>query len=631
MPDTMRHTLPPDRGRTTRIALIGAPNCGKTSLFNALTGANQRVGNYSGVTVERKEGTAATPGGHALSVIDLPGTHSLRARSPDEEVTRDIVLGARADVPRPDLLLVVADATHLRPGLRLAQELGRVGIPALLVVNMIDIAEARGTKIDLERMSAELGLPVVASTAVRKAGMAALWARLDRMLEAGLAPQGQIEWTHPSAADLRAALREADRIIAASVRMPAAPRTATAAIDAVVLHPVAGPLILLGLLFAMFQAVFAGAAPIMDGIAAGFEGLAAAIQATMPAGPLQSLLIDGVIAGVGAVVIFLPQIVILFLFILLLEDLGYMARAAFLMDNLMGHAGLNGRAFIPLLSSFACAIPGIMAARVIDDRRDRLVTILIAPLMTCSARIPVYTLLIGAFIPAREVVGGIGLQGLVMFGLFAAGIFSALAVALVIWLLLRRHEIAAPLMLDLPDYKLPRLKGVLLGLWQRSWTFLRRAGTIIFAASVVIWALSSYPTPPEGATGPAIQASFAAGIGHLIEPLLRPLGFNWEIAVALIAGLAAREVTVAGLATVYAVSVPGDAAIGAVLAEQWSLATALAMLAWFVFAPQCLSTLVVIRRETGRARWMWVSVAYMFALAYFAAFVTYQVATRLGG
>ncbi|MEZ5769934.1 MAG: ferrous iron transporter B [Paracoccaceae bacterium] len=496
---------------------------------------------------------------------------------------------------------------------------------------MIDIAAARRIEIDLDAMARELGLPVVASTAVRKAGMAALWARLDRMLAEGIAAPGPLRWSQPSAGDLRLSLREADRVIAASVRAPAAARTATALIDRVVLHPVAGPVILLGLLFAMFQAVFAGAAPVMDLIAAGFDALAAAARASLPEGLLRSLAVDGVIAGVGAVVIFLPQIVILFLFILLLEDLGYMSRAAFLMDNLMGQAGLHGRAFIPLLSSFACAVPGIMATRVIDDRRDRLVTILIAPLMTCSARIPVYTLLIGAFVPSREVGFGIGLQGLVMFGLFAAGIVSALSAALVVRLVFRRHEIAAPLMLDLPDYKLPRLKGVLLGLWQRASTFLSRAGTIIFAASVVIWALSTYPLPPEGATGPAIQHSAAAWIGHLVEPLLRPIGFNWQIAVALLAGLAAREVTVAGLATVYAVAAPGEAALGAALAANWSLATALALLAWFVFAPQCLSTVAVIRRETGRALWMWVSVGYMFALAYAAAFATYRIATLLGG
>jgi len=618
-------------GEFRRVALLGNPNCGKTALFNLLTGSRQKVANYAGVTVERKEGQTTTPGGHTLSIIDLPGTHSLRARSPDEEVTRDIVLGSRADVAPPDLLLVVADATHLRPGLRLAQELGRVGIPLLVVVNMIDIATARGIEIDLERMAAELGLPVVASTAVRKAGMAALIARLDRMLDAGLPPRGAAGWSHPTAADLRAGLREADRVIAAAVRGPAPRRGVTARVDAVVLHPVAGPLILLGLLFAMFQAVFAGAAPIMDLIALGFEQLAAGIGALLPPGLLRSLIVDGAITGVGSVLIFLPQILILFLFILLLEDLGYMARAAFLMDNIMGHAGLHGRAFIPLLSSFACAIPGIMSARVIDDRRDRLVTILIAPLMTCSARIPVYTLLIGTFVPAREVGFGIGLQGLVMFGLFAAGIVSALTVALVVRLVFRRGEVPAPLMLDLPDYKLPRPRGVLLGIWQRAWAFLRRAGTIIFGASVLIWVLSNFPLPPEGATGPAIEHSFAAMIGHLIEPLLRPLGFNWEIAVALVAGLAAREVTVAGLATVYAVSGPGEAALSAVLSANWSLATALALIAWFVFAPQCLSTLVVIRRETGRARWMWITVGYMFALAWIAAFATYQIATLLGG
>ena len=627
----MRDQSQGPRDRVLQVALIGAPNCGKTSLFNALTGANQRVGNYSGVTVERKVGQTETPGGHRLSIIDLPGTNSLRARSPDEEVTRDIVLGARVDAPRPDLLLIVVDATHLRPGLRLAQELKRVGVPALVVINMIDIARARGIEIDLGRMSAELGLPVVASTAVRKAGMAELWQRLDAALDAGIAPRGAVEWTHPSAADLRLALREADRIIAVSVHTPVAPRTLTSVIDRVVLHPVAGPIILLALLFAMFQAVFAGAAPVMDLIAAGFDALSAAIATVVPSGILQSLLIDGMIAGVGGVVVFLPQILILFLCILVLEDLGYMARAAFLMDKLMGHAGLHGRAFIPLLSSFACAIPGIMAARVIDDRRDRLTTILIAPLMTCSARLPVYTLLIGAFVPARTVAGGFGLQGLVMFGLYAIGIVSALGVAFATRMLFRRHEIAAPLMLDLPDYKLPHARGVLLGLWQRAWAFLRRAGTIIFAASMAIWVLSTFPLAPEGATEPAIQYSFAAMIGHAIAPLFAPLGFSWEIVMALVPALAAREVIVAALGTVYAISGTGDAAIGSILAAQWSLATALSLIAWFVFAPQCLSTLAVIRRETGSAKWMWVAIGYMVALAYAAAFVTYHVTTLFTG
>lgn len=621
MRDTARRTEAP-----VGVALVGAPNCGKTSLFNALTGANQRVGNYSGVTVERKIGQAITPGGHALALIDLPGTHSLRARSPDEEVTRDIVLGRRDDGIEPDLLLVVADATHLRPGLRLTQELRRCGLPVMLVINMIDIARHRGIEIDLDRMAQLIGIPVVASTAVRRGGMEALWQAFDSLIDAGLAPRGPITWTEPSAADLRSALAEADRIIGAAVTHPPMPRTLSTRVDAVVLHPIFGPLFLLLLLFVMFQAVFAGAAPVMELISAGFDALSATIAGVVPAGLLRSFLIDGVIAGVGGVVVFLPQIVILFAFILALEDLGYMARAAFLMDRLMGHAGLHGRAFIPLLSSFACAIPGIMATRVIDDRRDRLTTILIAPLMTCSARIPVYTLLIGAFVPHRTVLGGVGLQGLVMFGLYAAGIVSALTVAFLTRILLRRGEIAAPFMLDLPDYKLPRPRGMALGLWQRATAFLRRAGTTIFAASVAIWVLSTFPQP-----GMAEGGSFAYRIGHLIEPLLAPVGFNWQISVALVPGMAAREVLVAALGTVYAVEGDSTQAIGSILAAHWSLATALALIAWFIFAPQCLATLAVIRREAGSARWAWIAAGYMFALAYAAAFATYHIARALGG
>lgn len=616
--------------RPTQIALVGAPNCGKTSLFNAMTGANQRVGNYSGVTVERKTGSATTPARFALSVIDLPGTHSLRARSPDEEVTRDVILARRADTAQPDLILLVADATNLRGALRLAQDLRQIGRPILMAVNMIDIARHRGIEIDLERLSHEIGLPVVATTAVRRGGLDALWAQLDTMIGAGLPPHTPPTWTEPDSATLRAYLREADRIIAASVRLPEAHHTLTNRIDHVVMHPIFGPIILLVLLFTMFQAVFAGAAPIMDLIAAVFDGLSGIVSNTLPEGLVRSFLNDAVIAGVGGVIVFLPQIVILFFFILMLEDLGYMARAAFLMDRLMGVAGLHGRAFIPLLSSFACAIPGIMAARGIDDRRDRLTTILIAPLMTCSARIPVYTLIISAFIPNTKVLGGIGLQGLVMFGLYASGIVSALGVSLVARLVLRRNEAEASLMLDLPDYKLPRPAGVALGLWQRAWMFLRRAGTTIFMATIVIWLLATFPLAPADATEPAIAYSAAAWIGHLFAPLLEPIGFNWEIAVALIPGMAAREVAVAGLATVYAVA-GGTEGVATALAHHWSLATALAFLAWFIFAPQCISTLAVIRREAGGARWMWLTVSYMFALAYIAAFIVYRVTSAITG
>ncbi|GHE00084.1 iron transporter FeoB [Defluviimonas sp. 20V17] len=623
MPDGIPHRL-------RRLALVGVPNCGKTALFNALTGSRQKVGNYAGVTVERKVGTLRTPAGHSLEVVDLPGTYSLRARSPDEEVTRDMVLGRRAGEAAPDLLLAVADATNMRSALRLVLELGRTGRPLILVLNMYDIARHRGIEIDIAALEAGLGIPVIPATAVRKAGMQALWDKLDSLAARGLPPAAENSWAPPGALELRAAQRTADRLIKQAVRPPAKPHTLTNRIDNVLLHPVAGLAILLVILFVMFQAVFTWAAPLMDLIAGGFDALGARVGTTLPPGLIQSFLQDGVIAGVGSVLVFLPQILILFMFILLLEDLGYMARAAFLMDRIMGGAGLHGRAFIPLLSSFACAIPGIMAARVIDNRRDRLTTMLVAPLMTCSARIPVYTLLISAFIPHRAILGVLSLQGLVMFGLYAAGIVSALAVSLAAKLLFWRHAPSPPFMLELPDYKMPRLKSVTIGLYTRGRIFVKRAGTTIFLATVVIWALATFPAPPPGATEPAITYSFAAMIGNLIHPLLAPVGFNWQISVALVPGMAAREVAVAGLGTVYAISGGGEAQIGHVLAQQWSLATALALLAWYIFAPQCISTLAVIRREAGGAKWMWLAFGYMLALAYVAAFVTYQGAVLLG-
>ena len=619
--------LPDPDALHLEVALVGAPNCGKTALFNAMTGATQKVGNYSGVTVERKVGIATTPAGRRFSVIDLPGTHSLRARSPDEEVTRDVLLGQRKGERVPDMVLAVADATNLRGALRLVGELKKVGLPIVLILNMIDIARHRGLQIDHEALSEDLGIPVVTATAVRRGGLDALWARLDPMLEAGLEPARESTWQAPSSHDLRVAMREAEKLVNDHVIRPPEPDTVSARIDRVVLNPIAGPLILLAILFTMFQAVFSWAAPFMDAIDAAFTGLGVLVSEVLPDGLIQSFLVDGVIAGIGSIIIFLPQILFTFFFILLLEDFGYMARAAFLMDRIMGRAGLNGRAFIPLLSSFACAIPGIMAARVIDNKRDRLTTIMVAPLMTCSARIPVYTLIIAAFIPDTK-VAGFSLQGLVMFGLYAAGVLSVLVVAFAARYLFSREERNAPLMLDLPDYKMPRARNILLGLYQRAKVFLRRAGTVIFWAMVIIWALSTFPMAPEGATEPAIDYSFAAMIGKVLAPVLAPLGFNWQIAVALVPGMAAREVAVAGLATVYAVS--GEGGLIHTLAGEWSLATALSLLAWYVFAPQCISTLAVIRRETGSAKWMWVALIYMFALAYLASLVTYQVAAALG-
>jgi ferrous iron transport protein B len=614
------------------LALVGTPNSGKTSLFNALTGSRQRAANYPGVTVERKSGVFQTPAGRTVTVLDLPGTYSLRGRSPDEQITRDVVLGGMRGEALPDCIVCVADATNLRLSFRLVLELKQVGRPMLLVLNMIDLARHRGIAIDLARLSSELGIPVVTATAVRKGGIAELLTNIDLMPQSGAADPAANHWQAMPPGALRAMQREADRIIAAAVTPPTRPETATTRIDAWVLHPVFGMVILLAVLFIMFQAVFSWAQPAMELLSDSFAAIGQFVHANLPQGLLQSFLENGVISGVGSVLVFLPQILILFLFILLLEDFGYMARAAFLMDRIMGGAGLHGRAFIPLLSSFACAIPGIMATRVIDNKRDRLTTILIAPLMTCSARIPVYTLIISAFIPQRDVLGIFNLQGLVMFGLYGVGIGSALGVSYVAKLMMGRDYEPSPFMMELPDYKAPRLKSVAIGLYMRAKMFLHRAGTTIFSMMVLIWFLASFPQPPADAEGPAINYSLAAMIGHFIEPVLTPVGFNWQIAVALIPGMAAREVAVAALGTVYAIEGGKEAAdqIGQVLAQNWTLATALSLLVWYIFAPQCASTLAVIRRETGSWKWMAFTFGYMLALAYIASLITYNVAVAFG-
>lgn len=619
--------------RPVRVALVGNPNSGKTALFNALTGAHQKVANYAGVTVERKEGAVRTPSGGTLSVLDLPGTYSLRARSPDEAVTRDAVLGRLAGESPPDVVVCVADATNLRLVLRLALELKAVGRPMVMVLNMYDIAQRQGLRIDLDRLRAELGVPIVTTVATRKRGIQDLLTEVEMISMAGTVLRSTGSgWQEPDATEIRAAHRDAERIMRTCVRPPERPDTLTGRIDGLLLHPVAGLVILLGLLFVMFQAVFAWAAPAMDGIDAGFSLLGSVVAGFIPDGLLQSLVVDGMIAGVGSVIIFLPQIVILFAFIILLEDFGYMARAAFLMDRIMGGAGLHGRAFIPLLSSFACAIPGIMAARTIDSRRDRLTTIMVAPLMTCSARIPVYTLIIAAFIPNETVWGFASLQGLVMFGLYAAGIVSALTVSFVIRRVFWRGQVE-PFMMELPAYKLPDVKSVLMNLWLRARIFLMRAGKIILPLMILVWVASTFPYPPAGATGQPIEYSLAGMIGRALEPIFAPIGFNWQMVIALVPGMAAREVAVAALGTVYAVAGTETAmsGLGAVLSAQWSLATGLAFLAWYVFAPQCVPTLAVVKRETNSWKWMTIMIVYMFGLAYVGAFVTYRVALALGG
>ncbi|WP_395646946.1 ferrous iron transport protein B [Terricaulis sp.] len=603
-----------------RLALVGAPNCGKSTLFNGLTGGRAKTANYAGVTVERRIGHFTTPAGRRVELIDLPGIYGFSSRSLDERISVDTILGRNTHEKAPDALLVLIDASDIRTQLHFILQVRSIGLPMILALNMIDLAERDGVKIDVAALERRLGVPVVATRATRTSGRAALLDRLDRELATHQAQTASAEALDHGR--LPSMQREA-RDIAREVILAEPPiNRLTRAIDRIVLNKIAGPVILAAILFLMFQAVFAWAQAPMEAIDAGFAALGQWLTTSLPDTWIRGLLVEGVIAGVGSVIVFLPQIVILFALILALEGSGYMARAAFLMDELMLRVGLNGRAFIPLLSSFACAIPGMMAARTIENERDRLTTIMIAPLMTCSARLPVYTLIIAAFIPPTQ-VGPFGLQGLVMFALYAMGIVSALVVAFV----LKRTVTKGPpqaLLMELPTYKLPDLRDFMLNLFARAWAFLRRAGTVIFTVSVVLWFLASYPASADG-----IQSSFAGMIGAWLEPLLRPVGFNLEIAIALVPGMAAREVAVGALGTVYAVH-GGDASLVASLQHAWSLPTALAFLAWYVYAPQCLASIAVARRETNSWRWTALIVAYLFALAYLAAAAAFWIATAAG-
>jgi ferrous iron transport protein B len=618
------------------LSLIGVPNCGKTALFNRLTGSRQKVANYPGVTVERKEGRLTGPRtGRTFRVVDLPGAYSLEPATLDEAIARDVVLGRHASEPAPDLLVCVVDATNLRLNLRLVLELKRLGRPMIVALNMSDVAAQRGYQLDRVALERALGVPVVPTVAVRAGGERELVDAIDAYgftERAVTQSRGRLDAPAPaSAADIEATQREVRRVLQESGYRVPARLAALARLDAVVLNPIAGPLLLASVLFLMFQAVFSWAKAPQNLINAGVQSLSGWLAGVLPAGPLRSLLLDGVIAGTGAVLVFLPQILILFLFILALEDSGYLPRAAYMLDRLMGRVGLSGRAFIPLLSSFACAIPGIMAARTIPSSRDRLATIMIAPLMTCSARLPVYALLIGAFIPQRA-VGVFNLRGLVLFALYLAGVVSALAVAFVLKHTVMRGEYR-PLLLELPEYRLPHLSNLALGLWERARIFLTRVGTIILALMVVLWFLASFPAPPPGATGPAIQYSVAGLLGRGLGFVFAPIGFNWQISIALVPGLAAREVAVSALGTVYAMSGATDVAgaLQPVIAQGWSIATGLSLLAWYVFAPQCLSTLAVVKRETNSWRYPLYMALYLFALAYGGAFLTYRAALALGG
>jgi len=616
----------------TLLALVGNPNCGKTTLFNLLTGSRQKVANYAGVTVERKEGSVALPSGKSLRLLDLPGTYSLYPRSQDERVTCDVLMGRAEGEKRPDVVICVVDATNLRRNLRLVLAVKRLGLPAVVVLNMYDAAQRRGLNIDPEALSRELDLPVVCSVGVNADGDKALreWLLGEPWKNQRLTAVETVDESSHTESDHQTV----QRILSNLQLDTLVPDAVSDRLDRVLLHPLLGPVILTLVLFFVFQAVFNWATPPMDAIKMGTAWLADQTTALLPETWWRSLIVDGLIAGLGGVVVFLPQILILFFFILLLEESGYLPRAAYLLDRIMGSVGLSGRSFIPLLSSFACAIPGIMATRTIANTRDRLVTILIAPLMTCSARLPVYTLLISAFIPNIRVWQGLQLQGLVLFALYLAGIGGAMLVAWLLKMLTSSGQQIRPLMMELPSYHLPTVRNIAIGLWQRAEIFMRRVGGIILILTVGLWALSSFPAPPPQATGAAIEYSIAGWIGHGLSILFAPIGFNWQISLSLVPGLAAREVMVSALATVYSLSAAGETStqlLQPLIAQDWSIPTALSLLTWFVFAPQCISTLAAIRRETGGWKFPLITAGYLFALAYGASWVVFTISTSILG
>ena len=625
-----------DDRRVVRLGLVGSPNSGKTTLFNALTGLRARVGNYPGVTVERREGDAKVDG-QRLRVIDLPGTYSLSPLSPDEAVVTRVVRGEIADVAPPDGIVVTVDACTIERSLSLVAQALALGLPACVVVTMIDELRARGGELNLARLGDALGVPVVGVVGHRGLGLG----ELRRLL-----PHPE-QWSRPPVPPPQA--RDDRRAWVASVLDAAlvarAGRSAvTEAIDRVVLHPILGTLLFALVMVFFFQLIFAWATPAMDAIDAVLAAASDAARNALPPGLLADFAADGVIAGVGSVVVFLPQILLLFTLLYFLEDVGYMARAAFVVDRLMGRIGLEGRAFVALLSSYACAVPGIMATRTIPSATQRLVTMLVAPLMTCSARLPVYALLIGAFVPAREVLGPIGLQGLVLLGLYLLGALGAFVAAAILGRTLVKAD-AMPFYLELPPYRMPPAKLVASQVWGAASRFLRRAGTIILAVSIVLWALLTFPRveAPAGASEQqaaayALEQSAAGRLGRALEPAIEPLGFDWKIGVGLVASLAAREVIVSTLAQIYAASGDDDGSLRDALANDrdpatgeaiYTPATVAALLVFFVFALQCTSTIATLARETNSWRWPAFAFFYLLALAYGASFAAHRIVGAL--
>ena len=589
--------------------------------INTLTGTRQKVANYAGVTVDRKEGSFKLPSGDAIRVLDLPGTYSLKPSSLDEEVTRAVCLGELKGEILPDIFICVVDATNLSLHLSLVLEVRALNRPMILVLNMMDEVKKRGISIDKDKLSQLLGIPVVEAVAVKTKGIQDLINQLDQK-NLFITPY-HAELSH---------FEQVKQITKQVILNNDNGDKRTAFLDKIFLHPVLGLVILTLTMFVMFQAVFIWATPFIEFIENFVAWLSDFIGPLIQHPLLKSLVVDGVIAGAGSVLAYMPQILILFFFILMLEESGYLPRAAFLLDKLMSKAGLSGRSFIPLLSSFACAIPGIMATRSISSERDRLATIMIAPLMTCSARLPVYALLIAAFIPNQLIYGWLSLQGLVLFGLYMSGIVSALLVS-VFLKLVRKDKTESIFIFELPTYRIPDIRNIALGLYDRATIFLKRVGGIIVALSILLWVLVTFPQPPDNASMPAINYSLAGQLGHLIHPIFAPIGFTWEICIALIPAMAAREVVIAALGVIYAMSGDEDTVTQSLLSQisgpdGWGLATGLSLLVWFIFAPHCLATLATIRRETGSWKQPIIMATYLFALAYIFSFITYQVASN---
>jgi len=654
-------TEPGGRGRPLTVALVGNPNTGKSTLFTALAGIPTRIGNYPGVTVEEKIGRFVHRG-RDVDLVDLPGTYSLRPQSPDEQVVDDVLGGRMAGVRAPDCVVIVVDVTNLARNLFLASQTLELGLPAVVALTLSDVAADRGIVVDADALSRRLGCPVVTVVAPTGAGIEAL---RDRMLATPASPRPPApdisrhlatDGSRPPAArDAIARYAWVDDVVADVMQRSAAPRRSVAeAIDGILTHRVWGTLAFALVMLALFTSIFRLAAPAMDLISAGMDAVAARVESLLPEGPLRSHLVDGVLAGVGGVVVFVPQIALLFFFIALLEGCGYLSRAAFLMDRLLVGVGLSGKSFIPLLSSFACAIPGIMAARTIENRRDRLLTILVAPLMSCSARLPVYLLFCGAFVPDVAVgFSWLRLPAVVLAAMYALGVAVAAAVAFILSRTVF-HGPPQPFVMELPGWRWPQVAVILERVREAAWSFLKNAGTLILAMSIVLWALGSYPKPvlpddsamPEAERqGEALRQSFLGRAGRVIEPVVKPLGWDWRLGCAALASFPAREVVLGTLGVIYNLGEvdPGEEEGATMLVRRLKAATwdgsdrkvftlpvALSLMVFFALCAQCASTLVIIGKETGSWVWPVVTFTYMTGLAWLAAFAVYQVGTRLG-